>query len=387
MCDLVPFPPPTRPDSERKSVKLALGLDYWQDAMVTHNVSLPKNKQLTLSDEDINKLSGSKFSVSNGGTPTLHPGALGNEQDLRKKLLAAQASAMKRKVIEQEAKEHERKASELWESLSASPSASVTSKRKSSSVENPNQGLHALDLFLLSLKKKVEDADYIDFATMSSNRLREIKMLNITSSKSTRIAVGIIMRHCASEADITTLTDDLHQIHDGFFYHYLKIVGESQLPDPMATIMDRISWWQWMETNFKSKPAAHVKFIKSFLVDHHATPFWAPQVKLETNLVILCKHECSVSRPSPQIKMDKLKVVKQQKQKPAIKFSGQRPTPAQLAKIDEWKARFPSICLSRSVRGRPCRAEECGRKCNFAHVCAWCSAANCKAMCVHAETL
>ena len=139
MCDLVPFPPPTRPDSERKSVKLALGLDYWQDAMVTHNVSLPKNKQLTLSDEDINKLSGSQFSVSNGGTPTLHPGALGNEQDLRTKLLAAQASAMKRKVIEQEAKEHERKASELWESLSASPSASVTSKRKSSSVEKPNQ--------------------------------------------------------------------------------------------------------------------------------------------------------------------------------------------------------------------------------------------------------
>ena len=128
---------------------------------------------------------------------------------------------------------------------------------------------------------------------MSESRLKEIKMLNCATSKSSKIAIGLVLRHSLSEADVTILTDDFSQISDGFHYHYLKVVSESNLDNPLAIVIesDRLSWWQWMCRVFGKKFPAQVKFIKNFLVEHHSEPFWTPLVKLETNLVILCKEQ------------------------------------------------------------------------------------------------
>ena len=283
---------------------------------------------------------------------------------------------------------HEQQISELRDSISVNSSKSVATKRKNdgtASDDEPNQGHHALDNFMDALKHKVESADYIDFAAMSSNRLREIKMLNSTSSKQTKISAGLFMRTSLSEADVAVLTSDLHQIFDGFFYHYLKLVSESHLADPMATIMDRISWWQWMASTFAKNPAAQVKFIKSVRVEHHAAPFWTPLVKLETNLMLQCMRECTPQvddRPPP-----KIEVVRDISSQHLQTQVNQHYTPAQMEKIQDWKNLFPGICLSRVVRGRMCHAEEQGCDCRFTHMCAWCDAADCKALCAQAEIL
>jgi hypothetical protein len=390
-CENVPFPPSPRPaDANRNSEKLAVALSYWEKAMETHNVVLPKNKRLSLSDEEINKLSGSQFSNSKGGTPHLRDGALNDETALREKLLSAQIAAQKRKLMEYEAEDLERKAIDLRESLSVNHGGSVSSKRKNSGDDGLNQGPHALDMFLSACYHKVNNADYIDFATMSSSRLREIKMLNTASSKTTRITANLVMRQCASEADVAILSDDLKQIQDGFLYHYLKMVSESSLPDPMKTIMDRLSWWQWVEANFLRQPAAQVKFIKCFLVDHHAVPFWTPIVKYETTLVLLCKQECTLPAQA-DARHSKQKGTSGPVVKTIVKKSGlagaSALTPAQRTKLNGWKSRFPSICLSRLVRGKNCRFEDNGSICRYTHACAWCGAATCKAMCNQAELL
>jgi len=54
-----------------------------------------------------------------------------------------------------------------------------------------------------------------------------------------------------SAGDAEPTQDDLLQIYDGFFFHYLLLVSESRPPPgPMATIMDRISWWGWLQISF-----------------------------------------------------------------------------------------------------------------------------------------
>jgi hypothetical protein len=394
-CSEVPFPDVDL-EGERKSAKLALGVSYWQNCLVTHNAAVPEKKQLTLSDKEFNMLTGSQFSVTAGGTPNLHADALAGEDVLRQKLLTVHESAIaKRKELLREADEFERKALDIRGALSVSSSGSFASKRKtpsSSSTGNaePTQGIHALDNFMLAIRRKIDDADYIDFAAMSTDRLRGIKMLNAASSKSTRLSVDIVVRHSVSEADVAILTDDLLQIYDGFFFHYLRLVSESRLPDPMATIMDRISWWQWMATNFMLHPAAQVKFIKSFLVDHHKAPFWTPLVKSETTLMLLCKQECAISTSGRPAKV----VVKQSAgpqrssghtitTKPSAR---KQRTPAQQAKFEAWMARFPNFCHSRIFRGMKCHMESRNLSCRFTHTCAWCGAASCKATCGQAET-
>ena len=382
---------------KRNDEKLALAIDYWQMATESHNKDVPANKVLTLTDKEIEKLSGSQFSLSVRGTPTFHLPASPRESELRSKLLLVtnELNAKREKV--RQAEDFERKAAELRDSISVGSRVPPTKRKAveddqsaSSRSEREDKGTHALDLFLTATRRKVELAEYIDFASMSESRIKEIKMLNCTTKKSSKIAVGIVLRHSLTESDVAILTDDFSQITDGFLFHYLKVVSESNLENPLATIMDRLSWWQWMCRVFGKNFAAQVKFIKNFLVEHHDQPFWTPLVKLETNLVILCKEQApllisnktakkeSSGKPTPAPKTGK----KQGNQKARVVL-----TAAQSKKIDDWKARFPNTCMSRMVRGRNCFKENNGGVCRFSHNCAWCGSASCKADCTQAEVL
>lgn len=375
----------------RNQEKLALAIDFWKGATVPHNAGAPTGKILSLSDEEIAKLSGSQFSLSVGGTPVFKKPPTDSEADLRAKLLLMTTAANDKKDKIRQAEDFERKAADLRDAVSVSTGGSP-SKRKhkpeGGDVDSADQGMHALDLFLSATKRKVELSEYIDFASMAASRLKEIKMLNCASSKSSKLSVGLVLRHSLSEADVTILTDDFSQISDGFLYHYLKVVSESNLDDPLATVMDRLSWWQWMCQVFGKNFAAQVKFIKNFLLEHHSEPFWTPLVKLETNLVILCKEQAPLPSSLSSAK-------KESSSKPSGKGKGkggkgnQRVvlTAAQLKKIDSWKARFPKTCVSRMVRGRECGRERSGGVCSFAHTCAWCGSASCKADCSQAELL
>jgi hypothetical protein len=332
-----------------KNAKLALAVDYWKDAMSTHNMGAPEGKTLSLSDEEVAKLSGSQFSFSERGTPMFHKPAPSHEQALRAKLLAASESMSAKRDKIRRAEELERQAADLRGSMSVASHASP-GKRKSEeedgSLHHPlsDQGTHALDIFLNATKRKVECAEYIDFASMSASRLKEIKMLNCTSSKSSKIAAGLVLRHSLSEADVLILSDDFTQITDGFLFHYLKVVSESNLHDPLATIIDRLGWWQWMCHVFGTNFAAQVKFIKNFLVEHHGEPFWTPLVKLETNLVILCKEQAPL--PVSQKVAKKDPSGKPSGKGGAKTGNGNRPprvvlSASQLKKIESWKLVSP----------------------------------------------
>ena len=189
------------------------------------------------------------------------------------------------------------------DSLSSSKKKLKRRNNSSGSDDDTDQGVSALENLMKSIKRKIENSEYIDFASISTSRLYEIKMLNATSSKTTRIHANITFRTTLSEADVKILSEDLGSIFDGFFFHYLEMVNESQLPTPVKTIFDRI-WWQWVSTNFVGNPAAQVMFIKHFMVEHHAEEFWEPAVKNCHTLVAKCKETCAfpaqaTQRPPP----------------------------------------------------------------------------------------
>ena len=391
-CEEVPFGANVSTHN-RNQQKLALAIDFWKEAMVSHNADAPADKILTLSDEEVAKLSGSQFSLSVGGTPVFKKPATPTEAELRAKLLLMTTVVKDKKETIRQAEDLERKAAELRDSVSVSSHGSPSKRKHKPDADDAdldNQGTHALLLFLSATKRKVELGDYIDFASMSASRMKEIKMLNCASSKSSRLSAGLVLRHSLSEADVTILTDDFSQISDGFLYHYLKVVSESNLDNPLATVIDRLSWWQWMGRVFGKNFAAQVKFIKNFLLEHHSEPFWTPLVKLETNLVILCKEQAPLPGPTNAAKKDS-------SSKPAGKGKGKGGkgnnqsrvvvSAAQQKKIDSWKVRFPRTCVSRMVRGRECGREKSGGVCAFTHNCAWCGSASCKADCSQAELL
>jgi hypothetical protein len=397
-CANVPFGSDLPDDdlsNQRKSEKLALAIDFWKEATTAHNANVPAAKVLSLSEDEIDKLSGSQFSLSVGGTPEFHKPPTPLEKELRAKLLLVSSSLNANREKIRQAEELERKAAALRGSMSVAPSV-APGKRKpdaddASQHDAPvDNGMHALDVFLSAIKRKVELAEYIDFASMSAQRLKEIKMLNCTSSKSSKIATGLVLRHSLSEADVTTLTDDFSQITDGFLFHYLKVISESNLDDPMATVIDRLSWWQWICHVFGANVAAQVKFIKNFLVEHHGEPFWTPLVKLETNLVLLCKEQAPLhaQKASKKEPSGKPSGKGGGKHGSSHKPSGPRVvfTTAQQAKLESWKSRFPGFCISRLVRGRTCNREKNGGVCKYTHNCAWCGSAGCKADCAQAES-
>ena len=400
-CTDVPFDggasPKRSPGTESK--KQDYFASFWQDAFSSHNTGKPSKQQLHLSKDEIEKFTGSQYTISVGGTPAFHNEPTKEMAALRAKLVKALEVSKTNKIAE--ALLLEQKAKKLRESAgSVSSSSSVVSappKRKrdhhdSDGDDDRDNGLHALDLFMKTAQRRVDDAKYIDFASLSSDRLRSIKMLNSTSVKESRISAGLVLKSSLSEADVVTLSDDLPQIFDGFFFHYIKLISESHLPTPMATILDRLSWWKWVADNFKGNSAAQVMFIKSFVVDHHSAPFWEPLVKQETTLVLHCKDQCHTwARPAPKASSNP-----KPPQYPKTKATGKGGkgqtkfaplTTAQQAKFDAWRLRFPGVCQSRVVRGRTCSRQGKGQTCKYSHNCAWCGSATCEANCSQAELL
>jgi hypothetical protein len=170
---------------------------------------------------------------------------------LREKLVLAQLKYKDQIDDVKKKKAAEASKGNLFDSLSA-PSHGKRKDRASDSDpdSDDDQGEHALSLFCKMFKKRVERGLYLDFASVSANRLKEIKMLNSSSTKTTKIAAGLIFKHSLSESDVAVLSEDLLEITSGFTHHYLKVVSESHLENPMDVMVDRLAWWQWVSKCF-----------------------------------------------------------------------------------------------------------------------------------------
>ena len=390
----VPVPLPLAEDEEAKSVRLAKIFDYWQSALSTHNSDVAPAKQVQFSDKELSSFTGSQFSDSANGTPHVSKSS-SMEGSLKAKLALIQPSLKERAAKIARAKElrqelHDLEGSSDEEQKAPRPSKKQKQRKGSDSDSDSESGsISALDSFIKNMKLKIEKSEYIDFASLSTPRLHEIKMLNSSSSKISRIHANLSFRQFLSEADVKTLSEDLAAIFDGFLFHYLQMVSESHLPDPIKTIFDRIRWWQWVSSNFVGNPAAQVMYIKHFMVEYHQAEFWEPVAKNSYTLVARCKDTCFTppfSAPKP----------------PAYPKSGKSTTPggtpkggkggkkndytpAQVAKLVAFKSRFPNICLSRVIKGRNCPGESKHVPCKYTHNCAWCSSSSCRATCSAAE--
>ena len=387
-----PLQPPE--GEEAKGLRLAKIFDFWGTAMATHNSKAGPKKQVKFTEKDLQCFTGSQFSDSENGTP--HLSRKSNEGELRAKLATIMPSIKEKVGKQARIKELRKELLDLTEDSDDEAKAHRQSKKRrsrhdSGSDSDSEQGLSALEGFLKSMMKKIDGSDYIDFASLSTSRLHEIKMLNSSSAKTTRMHAGLSFRQCLSEADVKILSDDLAAIYDGFFFHYLQMVSESRLTTPIKIIFDRIRWWQWVASNFVGNPAAQVMYIKNFVVEYHTAESWEVVAKNSYTLIAKCRDACPItpflSSKPPQYPTS-----------PSAPPPGHTPrggkggkggvlSPAQVVKLASFKSRFPDICLSRLIRGRTCRHDGKHTTCKYKHVCAWCSSASCRAACSQTEPL
>ena len=120
----------------------------------------------------------------------------------------------------------------------------------------PLSGLLALDKFMKSMRMTIDKSLYIDFASMSKERLDQLQVLGVGSATSKRLSTSTVLVTSASEADVKILTHDYEAISSGFLYSYIKLSSESAFPNAMDRVKDRLAWWQWL-TDFFGQNSGH----------------------------------------------------------------------------------------------------------------------------------
>jgi hypothetical protein len=263
-------------------------------------------------------------------------------------------------------------------------------------------GALAIDKFMKTMRLNIERSHYIDFASMSKERLDQLQVLGVGSSTSKRLNSSTVMVTSASEADIKTLTHDHEAISSGFLYSYIKLLSESSFDDAMDRVKDRLAWWQWLTDFFGQNRPAKVKFIHAFMLKHHAAPFWMPVTEERCSmLAIQARDNCPPSMSPPfhdsgNSRQKEKKNPRDKRQSSARVFPGPGTltipggvtfSASQTAKLVQWRARFPGYCQSRMTKEYTCSREKRGMACKFKHDCAWCHSPTCKAACAQAEKL
>ena len=266
----------------------------------------------------------------------------------------------------------------------------------------PLSGLLALDKFIKSMRMTIDKSLYIDFASMSKERLDQLQVLGVGSATQKRLSTSTVLVTSASEADVKILTHDYESISSGFLYSYIKLLSESAFPNAMDRVKDRLAWWQWLTDFFGQNKAATVKFIHAFMLKHHAAPFWMPVTEERCSmLAIQARDTCPVHTPSTihdsgSSRNREKKNSRDKKQSPSRVFPGPGTltihggvtfTASQTAKLVQWRSRFAGYCQSRMTKEYSCSREKRGMACKWKHECAWCHSPTCKATCAQAEKL
>ena len=279
-------------------------------------------------------------------------------------------------------------------------------RREDEDEEPPPSGLLALEKFMRATRLTIENSRYIDFASMSKDRLDQLQVLGVGSASSKRLSSSTVLVTSASEADIKILTFDYEAIASGFLFTYINLLSEASFPDAMARVKDRLAWWQWLTGFFGSNKPAAVKFIHSFMLKHHMAPFWVPVTEERCSmLAIQARDTCPLpekggangtSQQHQNSGNLNKSAPRSTKNSPAKVFPGPGTltihggvtfTASQTAKLVQWRSRFPGYCQSRMTKEYTCSREKRGMSCKYKHECAWCHSPSCKAACAQAEKL
>ena len=264
----------------------------------------------------------------------------------------------------------------------------------------PISGLLALDKFLKSMRMSIENSLYIDFASMSKDRLDQLQVLGVASASSKRLSSSTVLVTSATGADIQTLTYDFEAISSGFLYSYINLLSESSFPDAMARVKDRLAWWQWLTDFFGQNKPAIVKFIHAFMLKHHKAPFWVPVTEERCSmLAIQARDTCPMPLAPPTFHSgptgsSRDKSSRGKSKTPTKVYPGPGTltvnggvtfTASQTAKLVQWRSRFAGFCQSRMTKDYTCSREKRGKPCKYKHECVWCHSASCTATCAQAE--
>ena len=262
--------------------------------------------------------------------------------------------------------------------------------------EQPNAGLLALDKFLKIMRTNIDLSRYIDFASMSKDRLDSLKILGVNAASSKRLSSSTLLVTSATEADIKTLTHDFDAISSGFLFCYINLLSESSFTDAIERVKDRLAWWQWLISFFGANKPAAVSFIQSFMMKHHKAPFWMPVTEERCSMMAIeAKDKCPltvvVTNHGSSHQKSATKSQTSAKTMPGrgtlTVHGGLTFTANQTAKLVLWRARFPGYCQSRMTKEYTCSREKRGLSCKYKHECAWCHLPTCKANCTQAEKL
>jgi hypothetical protein len=257
-------------------------------------------------------------------------------------------------------------------------------------LQSGNISLLAHEKFMRAMRLTIERSEYINFASMSKDRLDQLHVLGVGSANSKRLSSSTMLVTSATEADVKILTYDYEAISSGFLYTYITLLSESSFDNAMARVKDRLAWWQWLTSFFADNKPAAVKFIHWFMLAHHAEILWLPvTMTLCVLLAIKAKEECHVPTVVKQPHVKIPRDVKKVRPGPGTLTvsGGVTFTPSQTAKLVQWRGRFPGFCASRLTREYTCSKEKRGLPCKFKHECAWCHSTSCKATCAQAEKL
>jgi hypothetical protein len=262
-----------------------------------------------------------------------------------------------------------------------------------------HSGLLAHEKFMKTMRATIERSEYINFASMSKDRLDQLHVLGIGSANSKRLSSSTVLLTSATEADVKIATYDFEAITSGFLYTYITLLSESCFANAMARVKDRLAWWQWLTGFFTDNKPAAVKFIHWFMLAHHSEEFWLPVTQTQCVLLaIKAKEECQLVLPSANSRSGLSQNNKTSKMDSRVKKVRPGPgtltinggttfSPSQTAKLVQWRGRFPGFCASRLTKEYTCSKEKRGLSCKFKHECAWCHSASCKAACAQAEKL
>jgi hypothetical protein len=262
-------------------------------------------------------------------------------------------------------------------------------------VDHNSSGLLAHEKFMRSTRLMIERSEYINFASMSKERLDKLHVLGVANASSKRLSTSTILVTTATEADVKVATFDFEAIASGFLFTYITLLSESSFVNANERVRDRLMWWQWLTGFFADNKPAAVKFIHWFMLEHHAEPFWLPVTKTQCVLLaIKAKDECQpisartgASAPSKALKTGMNAANARSTSRAPTGLGTPQLTPSQTAKLVQWRTRFPGSCASRMAKEYTCAKEKRGLPCKFKHECVWCHSTSCKAACAQAEKL
>ena len=380
--------------SEKSQSALKTSLASWQSA---------------LDDAKLSGLSQMEKDMLLGDEAPIDEQQSSSEALLRDQLLAKRDAAMVAKAKETVAKALAKAALLKQDSkFGADPSHDASKNKRPREEANsdddehdqrPQSGTLAFDKFMRAMRLTIERSDYINFASMSKDRLDQLHVLGVGSANSKRLSSSTVLVTSASEADVKVATYDYEAISSGFLYTYITLLSESSFVNATTRVKDRLAWWQWLTSFFADNKPAAVKFIHWFMLDHHSEELWLPVTKTQCVLLaIKAKEECPLH--SPSISSRSGPPLQSKSSKSSGRAAKVRPgpgtltvnggttfTPSQTAKLVQWRSRFPGSCASRMTNNYTCSKEKRGLPCKFKHVCVWCSSASCKAACTQAEKL